>query len=311
MSATVLDGAPLRRDLLVIFNPTAGWWRGRRLRATLARLERRGCRVILKRTGARGDAEAFARAAGASAAAPVDLVVAAGGDGTINEVVNGLAQDEGPRLPLALLPIGTANVLANEIGLATDPAAIAREIADGRARPIALGRANGRCFTMMAGVGFDAHVVAGLDRRLKRLLGKGAYVVESLRQLGRFGFPRYRVTVDGIAYEAASVIVSRGRFYGGRFICAPEAGLETTALHVCLFDRSGRGAVLRYALALMLGILPRLSDYRVVPGREVLIEGPEGDPVQGDGDIIARLPVRIDLDPTALSLVVPGETGKR
>jgi len=310
MSATVLDGAPLRRDLLVIFNPTAGWWRGRRMRATLARLERRGCRVILKRTGARGDAEAFARAAGAPAAVPVDLVVAAGGDGTINEVVNGLAREAGPRLPLALLPIGTANVLANEIGLATDPAAIAREIADGRARPIALGRANGRCFTMMAGVGFDAHVVAGLDRRLKRVLGKGAYVVESLRQIRRFGFPRYRVTIDGVAYDAASVIVARGRFYGGRFVCAPEAGLEIAALHVCLFDRGGRGAVLRYALALMLGLLPRLADYRVVPGREVLIEGPEGDPVQGDGDIIARLPVRIDLDPTALSLVVPG-AGKR
>jgi YegS/Rv2252/BmrU family lipid kinase len=305
-SATILDGAPARRDLLVIFNPTAGWWRGRRLRATLARLEGLGCRVTLKRTGARGDAEAFAREAAGPAARPVDLVIAAGGDGTINEVVNGLAGDAGPRLTLALLPMGTANVLANEIGLGRNPAAIARGIADGAARPIALGRANGRCFTMMAGVGFDAHVVAGLDRRLKRLLGKGAYVIESLRQLSRFGFPRYRVVVDGVAFEAASVIVARGRFYGGRFVCAPEAGLETARLHVCLFTRGGRWAVLRYALALVLGFLPRLADYRVVAGRHVLIEGPQGDPVQGDGDIIARLPVTIDLDPTALSLVVPG-----
>src|SRR5215470_13445589 len=105
MSATVLDGAPLRRDLLVIFNPTAGWRRGRRLRATLARLERRGCRVILKRTGARGDAEAFARAAGSAAGAAVDIVVGAGGDGSSNEMVTGRAQDEGARLPLTLLAI--------------------------------------------------------------------------------------------------------------------------------------------------------------------------------------------------------------
>ena len=105
---------------------------------------------------------------------------------------------------------------------------------------------------------------------------------------------------------AASVIVARGRFYGGRFVCAPEAGLETAQLHVCLFTRGGRRAVLRYAIALMLGYLPRLADYRIVAGRQVTIEGPDGDPVQGDGDIIARLPVTIDLDPTTLSLVVPG-----
>jgi len=220
-------------------------------------------------------------------------------------VVNGLAGAAGPRLPLALLPMGTANVLANEIGLGRDPAAIARGIAEGAARPIALGRANGRRFTMMAGVGFDAHVVAGVDRGLKRLIGKGAYVVESLRQLSRFGFPRYRVEVDGVAYDAASVIVARGRFYGGRFVCAPAAGLETAQLHVCLFGRGGRWAVLRYAVALMLGVLPRLPDYRIVPGQVVLITGPAGDPVQADGDIVAHLPVRIDLDPTALSLVVP------
>ena len=98
---------------------------------------------------------------------------------------------------MALVPLGTANVLANEIGLATAPAAVARTIAGGASVRAYVGVANGRCFTAMAGAGFDAHVVANVSLRLKRLFGKGAYVVESLRQLWRFPFPRYRVTVDG------------------------------------------------------------------------------------------------------------------
>ena len=297
------DAPPRQRHLLVIFNPTAGWWRGRRLRATLAQLERGGCRITLRRTAGRGDAEAMARAAASEPS--FDVVVAAGGDGTINEIINGLAGATEGRRPLAILPLGTANVLANEIGLPLGPAAVARTIVQGEARPIALGRANGRCFAMMAGVGFDAHVVAGLDGRLKRLLGKGAYVVESLRQLRRFAFPRYRVAIDGTNYEAASIIVARGRFYGGRFVCAPEARLGAPEFQVCLFTRGGRWAVLRYGIALALGFLPRLPDYRIVRGRRVTIDGPSGDPVQGDGDIIAALPVGIELDRAPLRLITP------
>src|SRR5262249_60700955 len=150
------------------------------------------------------------------------LLVIAGGGGTINEAVNGLlSRGGGAASPLALVPLGTANVLANEIGLVTAPAAVARTIARGAAVRAYVGIANGRCFTAMAGAGFDAHVVAHVSLRLKRLLGKGAYVLESLRQLWRFPFPRYRVTIDGQSYDAASVIVAKGHYYGGRHLRAP------------------------------------------------------------------------------------------
>jgi diacylglycerol kinase (ATP) len=158
---------------------------------------------------------------------------------------------------------------------------------------------------MMAGVGFDAHVVAGVSPRLKRLLGKGAYVLEMLRQLFRFPFPRYKVSIDGAPHEAASVVVSRGRFYGGRFVVAPEARLDRAELHVCLFKRGGRWRTIRYALALASGRLPYLPDIEILVGRHVTIEGPAGDPVQGDGDIIARLPVTIALSPVTLELMRP------
>src|SRR5262245_49828083 len=297
-----------RRRLLVVFNPTAGRRRQGRLAATLRHLASAGCELALRETAARGDAERFAReAAVLTNGAAADLFVVAGGDGTINEAVNGLvAARNGAALPpLAVVPLGTANVLAQEIGLSTSPAAIAHDIAAGSPRAIHIGAANGRCFTMMAGAGFDAHVVAGVNPAVKRRLGKLAYVLESMRQLFRFGFPRYRVTIDGHAHDAASVIVAKGHFYGGRFVCAPKAGLEAPEFQVCLFERDGRWNAIRYAVALALGRLPYLADYRIIGGRSVVIEGPVGDPVQGDGDIIARLPVRIELVPHPLRVVVP------
>jgi diacylglycerol kinase family enzyme len=211
---------------------------------------------------------------------------------------------------MALVPLGTANVLANEIGLATAPAAVARAIARGASVRAYVGVANGRCFTAMAGAGFDAHVVANVSLRLKRLLGKGAYVLESLRQLWRFPFPRYRVTVDGESYEAASVIVAKGHFYAGRYVCAPEARLDQPEFHVCLFERGGRWNAVRYAVALALGRLPRLTDFRILRGRVVTIDGPAEDPLQGDGDIIAHLPVRIEIAPQPLRLIVPPDSDR-
>ena len=186
---------------------------------------------------------------------------------------------------------------------------MARTIAQGPARPVALGQANGRLFSVVLGAGFDAHVVAGVDTGLKRRIGKGAYLWEVIRQLGRFGFPEYRVTLDGASHSAASVIVTKGRYYAGRFVIAPEARLAEPLLHVCLFTRPGAWNALRYAVALGLGRLGRLPDYKVLPAREVLVEGPEGDPVQGDGDILTRLPVTIRVLPEALKLVMPPGTG--
>ena len=290
----------------MIFNPAAGRRRRRRFSATLAALRDLGCAIELRETTGPGAARVLA---GEAAARAHDVVVAAGGDGTINETINGLI-GSGTALaapPLAIIPLGTANVLAAEIGLGTDPKEVARTITAGAARPVALGRANGRHFTAMAGVGFDAQVVAGVDLALKRRIGKAAYLWESLRQLARHEFPEHRVVLDGREHRAASVIVAKGRFYAGRFVVAPEARLDEALFQVCLFERPGAWNALRYAAALSDGRLARLPDTRLLPAREVVIEGAEGDPVQGDGDVIARLPVRIEVRPEALRLVMPPE----
>lgn len=290
------------RRVMLVFNPAAGGRRRERLAATLAQLRAAGCEVTLRETATRGDAERLAAEATSSA---IDLLAVAGGDGTIGEVVNGMMTADAGGVPIALIPLGTANVLAAEIGLPATAAAAARAIVGGSWHPVHVGRANGRCFTVMAGVGFDARVVAGVDLGLKRRFGKLAYIVSAAHQLWRGDFPRYRVTVDGQTCEAAAVIVAKGHYYGGRFVCAPEARIDAQEFHVCLFERGGRWPTVRYGIALGLGRLPRVSGYRIVRGREVTIDGPPDDPVQGDGDIIATLPVRIALEPRPLRLVMP------
>jgi diacylglycerol kinase (ATP) len=293
-----VTGPSSERRLLIIFNPKAGARRRRRFEAVLAELRRLGCELTIRETGRRGDAEQLAASADPTR---YDALVVAGGDGTINEAVNGLSAD----LPLAIVPLGTANVLAAEIGLAIDPRSVARTIAFGSPRPISVGMANGRRFILMAGTGFDAHVVRTVDLALKRWLGKGAYALSILRQLLAFDFPEYVVRIDGQTWRAASVLVANAHYYGGRFVCAPAADLSTPTLEVCLFERRGRLCAIGYALAMFTGRLPRLRSYRIVSADKVQISGGEGEPVQGDGDIITHLDATIEVVPQAISLLYP------
>lgn len=285
--------------LLVIYNPAAGPSRSRRFQLTLARLRRRGCRINIKETNRRGDAEEIA---GKSNLDDIDIVVAAGGDGTINEVINGLV---GRGCPLALIPLGTANVLAAEIGLSTHPDAVAGAIAAGVATPICLGRANGRWFSMMSGIGFDAHVVEAVSPALKRLFGKGAYAFESLIEIIRYQPDMFEADIDGKRYRAASMIVANGHFYAGRYVAAPAANLRDPDLHACLLTRASRWQCVRYALALMLGKLHGLPDVRIVRAKRIDLIAPAGEPVQCDGDIIGVLPMSVTITENLLEIVYP------
>ena len=289
-----IDAAP---RILVIYNPTAGGRRRRFLDAVLDQLARCDAQVVLRATTRRGDAERFA---GEASVEQFDRLVVAGGDGTINEAINGLVDT---RLPVAIIPLGTANVLAAELALPANAIRLAETIIKGDTRDVVIGRVNGRAFTMMAGIGFDAHVVAHVNLRLKRLTGKLAYVLQTLVQLWRYRPAYYEIDVDGRRHRAASAIIAKGHFYGGRFVCAPDARLEAPEFQACLFGRAGRRHVVRYAIALLLGRLHRLHDVVIVPARRVEIAGPVGEPVQGDGDTLAHLPARIEVASGTLRLI--------
>jgi YegS/Rv2252/BmrU family lipid kinase len=295
--------------MAIIFNPIAGRRRRLVLEDVCDRLTARGWAIDLKPTGARGDAERFARdIAGLPPGERPDLLAVAGGDGTISEAINGvLTVRSASPLAIGIIPMGTANVLAAEIGLAVTADAIAAALDARRTQAVYIGRANGRAFTLMAGVGVDAHVVAQLDIALKRRVGKAAYVIGALRQMFRFGFPTYRVRIDdGPVLDAASVIVAKGRFYGGRHVVAPKARLDAPYFQVCLFERKGVFHMLRYALALARGTLPQARGYRILEGTHITIDGPPADPIQGDGDILGQVPAAIDIAPMPVHLVMPG-----
>jgi diacylglycerol kinase (ATP) len=289
------------RRALVVFNPAAGVRRQRRLEKVLQGLAPLGYRHELFWTRQPGDAEEAARTAGERG---FDLLLAAGGDGTVNEAANGIAA-AAKSIPLALLPLGTANVLAAEIGLSARPEAVLRMIAGGRQRTIRLGQAGSRLFVLMASAGVDAAVVHHVDLALKRRTGRLAYAVEAFRQGASYGFPQLSVTVDGIPHTARMVVVCKARCYGGRFQAAPSADLGDDLLQVVLLERGGLSAVLRYGLALGLGRLSRLPDVTVLPARRVVIDGPAGGAVQADGDPVGLLPLPIAVSDHTVELVVP------
>jgi diacylglycerol kinase family enzyme len=291
--------------MLLIFNPAAGMRRRRLFERVAGALAEAGMRFAVADTAAAGDAERLAREA---VAAGERLVVAAGGDGTIAEVANGIA---GSSAALGVIPTGTANVFAHELGLPFAPGAIAAMLAAGVTRRVIPGRARfddgrERLFIQMLGVGFDAAVVAALDTALKRRIGKGAYVVETLRQLATWRFPPLALVLDGVPVNAAQVIATKGRFYGGRFLLAPGASPDGPGVTACVFARGGLGAAALAGLALPLGLLPRLPGFSARRVAALMVLGPLGLPVQADGDLIGRTPVTVSDADVPLAVVVQG-----
>jgi diacylglycerol kinase (ATP) len=287
--------------LIIIFNPAAGPRRTRGLWRVLDVLIANGVRVELAETTHRGHATELAREAARLGA---DLVVAAGGDGTIAEIANGL---NGAGVRLGVIPLGTANVLAHELGLPLAPRAVAAALAFGRTRPLRPGLATGngasRVFVQMLGVGFDAQVVHNVPLWLKRALGRWAYVAQSARELVRYPYRPVRLRLDGREVAAASAIVSKGRFYAGPYMLAPRAVPDAPGFEVALFELGGAGAAVLYGAALPLDRLHRAPGVRLVTCREVEFLDPRV-PAQADGDPIGHTPLRIAPAPTPLSIVV-------
>lgn len=290
---------PRPKRALVVFNPAAGRRRRAALAEALDHFRRKGVVTTVRETEAPGDAE---RIAAEATAGRCDVVVAAGGDGTLNEVLNGLGADAPP---LAVLPLGTANVLAVELGLPRRIEAVVDIIAEGRTRPFWPGIVNGRRFALMAGVGVDAMVVDAVGVRQKRFFGRYAYAGQALLAIARGGFSGYVLDVDGSRVEAGSAIVTLGSHYGGSYVLAPSASLFRPELLVCILRGCRRRDHLRYAAALLRGRLADQPDVRIIPARRIAIGGPAAAPVQCDGNIVCRLPVTFTLADRPVALVVP------
>jgi diacylglycerol kinase (ATP) len=274
--------------MLVIFNPVAGRRRATALWRVLDLLVENGIKVEVAETQHAGHATELAREAAADG---FGMVVAAGGDGTIAEVANGLI---GSDTALGVIPLGTANVLAKEYRLSTGARAIANALAYKRTAILwpGIARMDGseHVFVQMVGLGFDGAVVHGLRPLLKRAIGRGAYVWQSVWESVAYRFPRLRLSVDGKDYEAASVVVSKGRLYGGPYMLAPNALPGEPGFQVALFEHSGTFPALLSGAALPLGLLPRCPGVRVVAGAQVEFAANGPILTQSDGDALPGTP---------------------
>ena len=212
----------------VIYNPTAGGGREALLCRFVAELERQGASVRLYYTKGPNDATDYLNGLPDQG----DCVVAVGGDGTTNEVLNGLASG----VALGVFATGTANVLAKELGLPKKPEQAAQVVMQGKSVSVTPARLNGRRFIMMCGIGYDAWVVNGVNLGIKERFGKLAYVQSMLSQIGRYGQRHYRVEVDGRPLDCFSAIITNGRHYGGSFVLSNEANILRPQVQVLLFS---------------------------------------------------------------------------
>ena len=287
--------------MVIIFNPAAGRRRAQLLWRVLDVMATNGVRLEIAETRHAGHAMTLAREA---AGRGVRLVVAAGGDGTIAEVANGLA---GSSSRLGVIPLGTANVLAHELGLPFVPQAVAAALAFGRTRPVWPGMACGadgsRLFVQMLGAGFDAQVVHNLPLRLKRAIGRTAYVAQSVRELVRYRFRPICVRIDGVESEAASVIVTKGHFYAGTFMLAPGATPTDRGFTVAMFAGNGPFAAMAYGAALPLNLMPYMRGLRLIRAEEVVITS-SFVPAQADGDPAGAGPITVTNAPNPINVVV-------
>ena len=294
--------------ICVIFNPAA--------RGNKARHFRRHCveharQCEFKATSAPGEARHLACEAVING---FETIVAAGGDGTVNEVLNGLgdAPDGFQRARLAVLPLGTINVLARELRIPLQIDAAWRVVSSGREIQIDLGRADyfeegrsqRRFFVQLGGVGLDARAIELLSWQLKKQAGPTAYVVAGLQAFMEKQ-PQITVRAGNKALTGELALLGNGKFYGGAFHVFPEATLDDGRLHACVFPRMNLWALLR----LIPGFLLRKRFPEAMIGR---LQGDKLEITSNlragfelDGERIGNLPATFSVDRQRLRIVVP------
>ncbi len=290
----------MRKTAAIIVNPVSG--KGAALTKAgkvRAILKKGGVKAGLFRTGGPGHGRKLVE----KFAANVDVLVSVGGDGTLNEVVNGVI-DARSDTPIAMVPAGTANVAARELGLPKDFVAQVELAAEGPVRRLDLGCSGKRCFIMCAGAGLDAAIVDALSRkRSGRRIRMWSYVIPTIRAAICYPFPAVRVTVDGALVDASAgfvVIGNMGR-YGGVFHLFKDASVEDGLLDVCCFHGKSLPELTHYAWSAYRDRLYQLKGVSTYRGKQIRLESNDRVPLQIDGDPGGELPMLFTVLPKAVA----------
>src|SRR5437773_2302468 len=285
-------------DTVVILNPASG--SPESVQDWQERVESiaRGCPIRV--TSHAGEAEALARSAVEEGFA---RVVAAGGDGTVNQVANGLA---GSNTTLGLLPMGTVNVFAMELGLPLHNLQLCWDIVEGaNKRLVDLPRANGKCFVQLAGVGLDAQVVKETSLAFKRSFGPLSYLISATHIAARQP-PKLFIESEHTAVEEGSfVLIGNGRLYGGPFPFFKHAIVDDGLFDVVVFKRLGYLEIVKYLQDVVFSSDIRVPEIEYFQTRQLRITSEQDVPLELDGELAGNCPVDFRIRKRALRVLAP------
>jgi len=238
-----------------------------------------------------------------------DIIVVCGGDGTLNEVINGVISS-GNSLPIGFVPCGTSNIYALSAGIPLDPIEASKIVIKVHMRKIDLGKVgsgiSARYFVSMAGIGYDASVIRALKPGLVNTIGGvPAHIVTGICQLIKHKQTELSIKLDGSPYRGFQAIICNGAFYGVSSIIAPEADMADGYLDVILFKNGKRRDILRYVFAILIGGHLNFKDVEYKKAKKIEIEAPEEVWIQVDGESMGSLPQRFEVYPQAIQMILP------
>lgn len=236
---------------------------------------------------------------------PPDLLAVCGGDGTINEVASQIPH---PPFPVAVLPAGTANVVARELDLPLDPIRALQIALKRKVRQVDLGELggeSGRRFLFVAGIGFDAHVAAKVPPKLKKKLGKTAFAITAIRCLRSYAFPEFRIDVGGRTFSGTSCLVCNARSYGGGMLFCPDADMTDGLLDILILQGKRRVELALFLLQALRGKAVTRDWIHRIQAKELRIVGSSEVMIQADGELAGHLPLEVGIADRPFPLVIP------
>lgn len=286
----------------LIYNPKSGRQQERELaiKNFIAMMEQKGFSIEARRTERAFHATELAKEA---VDRQVDLVVANGGDGTLNEVLQTMV---GSQVPLAVWPGGTANVVALDLQLPRNPKDIVDLISrnDSRYR-IHVAKAGSRYYFFTAGIGLDAEIIEAVDSELKKQIGKGAFWLAGFAHLVKWNPTPINLFIDGKTYQGTFVIVGKSFGYGGTLSLTPHARFDDDMLDVCIFSGTSKLQYISYLASCLNKSQLDRKGVTYLKTRRVDASSVVSLPVQADGEVIGNLPMTFEVIPDALTMVVP------
>jgi len=293
----------MKSKIVIICNPVAKRASGKKAAMASYYLQSKGYDVTVRFTEKKGDAEDLAKAALKDSPG---IVIAAGGDGTFNEVANAVA---GSDTPVAILPLGTTNVLAKELDIPEDVHGAMSAAVRKTAKTVCLGRITltkhpeqSRLFLVMAGIGLDGSAVYGVNDRIKKISGKGSYLYSGFKTWLKSKQEELVFRVNGSTFRGYSAVVGNAAKYGGHFKITPDARLIDPAFYICIFHGRRRSDMVRYVLGIVTGGRHlKFKDVTYLKAESIMIKGEAH--IQIDGDYYGMTPARVEIVRQAVRLI--------